>query len=89
MKTILQTHDARDYLKSEFLDHFLKGYEPLEENIAYFTAGPSGAGKTEFAQYMVEEVGGLIHLDIDAIREFFEPIGYDGSNSDLFQGPSS
>ena len=30
-----------------------------------------------------------IHLDIDLIRDFFKPLGYDGKNSDLFQKPAS
>ena len=30
-----------------------------------------------------------MHLDIDNVRDFFLPIGYDGSNSDLFQKPAS
>jgi len=31
----------------------------------------------------------IIHLDIDSIREYFTSIGYNGSNSELFQKPSS
>jgi len=57
--------------------------------MAFFTAGPSGAGKTEFVQEMLTIESDLVHLDIDRIREFFSDIGYDGSNSDLSQKPSS
>ncbi len=61
----------------------------MDEKIAYFTAGPSGAGKTEFIQQFLEVEQNLLHLDIDTIRSFFTSIGYDGSNSDMFQKPAS
>ena len=49
----------------------------------------SGAGKTEFIQQFLEVENNLVHLDIDNVRDFFIPIGYDGSNSDIFQKPAS
>lgn len=80
------------YLKENkqlLFERYLDGYSPLEEKIAYFTAGPSGAGKTEYAQQLTKAQNDLIHLDIDRIREFFSTIGYDGTNSDLYQRPAS
>jgi UDP-N-acetylglucosamine kinase len=84
--------EAIAYLKAnmdQFYSTFLDGHEVLSEKIAFFTAGPSGAGKTEFVQGILNVESDLVHLDIDSVREFFFSIGYDGSNSDLFQKPSS
>ena len=61
----------------------------MDEKIAYFTAGPSAAGKTEFIQKFLEFEANLVHLDIDTVRDFFKPVGYDGKNSDIFQKPAS
>lgn len=83
--------EAIDYLKKHkqtFFAHYLQSLNPLEEKAAFFTAGPSGAGKTEFAQSLLEIDTNLLHLDIDSVREFFTPIGYDGSNSDVYQKPA-
>ncbi len=77
--------DNREELFKSYLDNKF----PIDEKIAYFTAGPSGAGKTEFIQRFIEVETNLVHLDIDAIRDFFKSIGYDGSNSDIFQKPAS
>ncbi len=74
--------------KAKLFELYLDRYNPLEEQIAYFTAGPSGAGKTEYAQQLLETENNLIHLDIDKIREFFSEVGYDGNNSDLYQKPA-
>ena len=68
--------------------HYLDRYTPLEEKMAFFTAGPSGAGKTEFAQTLIDLQSDLVHLDIDSVRDFFKPLGYDGSNSDVYQQAS-
>lgn len=84
--------DAINYLKNtkdRFFEIYLKNCEPLENKTAIFTAGASGSGKTEFAEYILELEPNFIHLDIDSIREYFTPLGYDGSNSKLFQKPSS
>ncbi len=45
--------EAIQYLKEnrELLFHtYLEDFFPIDEKVAYFTAGPSGAGKTEFIQ---------------------------------------
>jgi len=57
--------------------------------IAIFTAGASGAGKTEYAISRIEKEDFLLHIDTDKIREFFTPIGYNGQNADEFQRISS
>jgi len=83
--------EALRYLKENkelLYEEYLNGHSPLEKKLAYFTAGPSGAGKTEFAQKLLDLQSDLVHLDIDRIREFFQPVGYDGSNSDIFQKPA-
>jgi len=57
--------------------------------IAIFTAGASGAGKTEYAISRIEKEDFLLHIDTDKIREFFAPIGYNGQNADEFQRVAS
>ncbi|MEN4054217.1 zeta toxin family protein [Sulfurimonas sp. NWX79] len=83
---------AIKYLKEnrkDFFNHYISDKFPIDEKITYFTAGPSGAGKTEFIQKFIEFESNLLHLDIDIIRDFFKPVGYDGKNSDIFQKPAS
>jgi predicted ABC-type ATPase len=83
--------EALKYIKENkelFYAKYLDNHTPLEEKVAFFTAGPSGAGKTEFAQKLLDLQSDLVHLDIDKIRDFFQPVGYDGNNSNLFQIPA-
>lgn len=75
--------------KKDFLKKYLNGYEIQEIKTAIFTAGASGAGKTEYAISRKEKEPFLLHMDIDNIREFFSPIGYNGSNSSDYQRPAS
>lgn len=93
MKTKIEVEKkAIKYLKNNrelLFNTYLDKYFPIDEKVAYFTAGPSGAGKTEFIQQFLEVENNLVHLDIDNVRDFFIPIGYDGSNSDVFQKPAS
>jgi len=84
-KALKYLKENRELLYSTYLDDF----SPIAEKVIYFTAGPSGAGKTEFIQKFLKTEKNLVHLDIDKIRDFFIPIGYDGQNSDLFQKPAS
>jgi len=84
-KAIKYLKENKELLFHTYLDNFF----PIDEKVAYFTAGPSGAGKTEFIQQFLEVESNLLHLDIDNVREFFIPVGYNGSNSDLFQKPAS
>jgi len=75
--------------KKDFLKKYLNGYEIQEIKTAIFTAGASGAGKTEYAISRKGKEPFLLHMDIDNIREFFSPIGYNGSNSSDYQRPAS
>ena len=84
--------EAIVYLKKHrklLYDTYLTNYIPTDEKVAYFTAGPSGAGKTEFTIEFLKNQNSIFHLDIDLVRDFFKPLGYDGKNSDLFQKPAS
>ena len=84
--------EAIVYLKKHrelLYDTYLTNYIPTDEKVAYFTAGPSGAGKTEFVQKIIQTENNLVHLDIDLVRDFFKPLGYNGKNSDIFQKPAS
>jgi len=86
------TKEALVYLKSKkelLFQKYLDGHVKVEPQMAFFTAGPSGAGKTEFAQELLEIERELVHLDIDSVRDFFIPIGYNGTNSDIFQLPAN
>jgi len=83
---------ALEYLKinkQEFLKCYLADLEVQEIKTAIFTAGASGAGKTEYAISRKEKETFLLHLDIDEVREFFTPIGYNGTNSSDYQKPAS
>lgn len=83
---------ALNYLKDnkkDFFKKYLNGYEVQDIKTAIFTAGASGAGKTEYAISRKEKEPFLLHMDIDEIRDFFSPIGYDGSNSSDYQKPAS
>lgn len=84
--------EAIKYLKANrelLYNTYLDGFAPIDEKVVYFTAGPSGAGKTEFIYKFLKTEENLVHLDIDTIRNFFIPMGYDGKNSDIFQKPAS
>lgn len=90
MKNIEQK--AIDYLndnKQAFLEQYTYGIVPIDDKSVIFTAGMSGVGKTEFADYLKEQTENLLHIDTDEIRKFFQPIGYDGQNSDAFQKVAS
>ncbi len=85
---------AIEYLKAnkqQFFEQYLSGIEPQTEGhkTAIFTAGASGAGKTEYAIDRKRKEPFLLHVDIDGIREFFTSVGYDGSNSSEYQTPST
>ncbi len=83
--------EALKYIKENkelLYEKYLNNYSPIETRMAFFTAGPSGAGKTEFAQKLLDLQSDLVHLDIDRIRDFFQPAGYDGNNSNIFQTPA-
>ena len=83
---------ALNYLKDnkkDFLEKYLNGYEVQEIKTAIFTAGASGAGKTEYAISRKEKEPFLLHMDIDEVRNFFSSVGYNGTNSSDYQRPSS
>jgi len=75
--------------KKDFLIKYSKGIIPSKEKVALFTAGMSGVGKTELATALKESNPYLLHIDTDEIRNFFEPIGYDGQNATIYQKGSS
>ncbi len=77
--------------KEQFFKEYFSKIEMQEEipKNAIFTAGASGAGKTEYAIDRKRKEPFLLHIDIDSVRDFFEPMGYNGSNADEYQKPSS
>ncbi len=75
--------------KKAFLELYSRGIEPSEEKYVIFTAGMSGVGKTETSETLAKQDKTLLHIDTDKIREFFQPVGYDGQNSDEFQKVAS
>lgn len=70
--------EALNYLKDnkkEFLEKYLNGYEVQEIKTAIFTAGASGAGKTEYAISRKEKEPFLLHMDFDTtllIKSIFQ-----------------
>lgn len=83
---------ALEYLKEnkkEFLNKYLDGFKTQNIKTAIFTAGASGAGKTEYAISRKEKEPFLLHMDIDEVRNFFSSVGYNGTNSSDYQRPSS
>lgn len=83
---------ALEYLKEnreEFLSKYISGYSIQDIKTAIFTAGASGAGKTEYAISRKSKESFLLHIDIDEVRDFFVPIGYSGTNSSEYQKPAS
>lgn len=75
--------------KKEFLNKYLEGFETQDIKTAIFTAGASGAGKTEYAISRKEKEPFLLHMDIDDVRNFFSPVGYNGTNSSDYQKTAS
>ena len=83
---------ALKYLKENkktFFEEYLDGFEVQDIKTAIFTAGASGAGKTEYAISRKEKEPFLLHMDIDAVRDFFSHVGYNGTNSSDYQRPAS
>lgn len=83
---------AIEYLNSNkkiFFERYTQNIKQSNNKLAIFTAGMSGVGKTEFAIYLKEHSNELLHIDTDEIRKFFQPVGYNGQNADIFQKPSS
>ena len=83
---------ALEYLKEnkkEFFNNYLDGFKTQNIKTAIFTAGASGAGKTEYAISRKEKEPFLLHMDIDEVRNFFSSVGYNGTNSSDYQRPSS
>ena len=57
-----------------------------EEPITIFMAGVPGAGKTEISKNIIKEKEiKPVRIDADDIRKLFKDIGYNGTNSDIFQ----
>ena len=63
--------------------------------ITLFTAGATGAGKTEFSITLARILAGreiptyLVRIDADHIRELFKQFGYDGTNAAAFSRSTS
>ena len=74
--------------KRKFLDSYIKNISPQTKRIALFTAGCSGAGKTEYASYKLTQDENLLHIDTDRVRNFFIPLGYNGKNAETYQSAS-
>ena len=75
--------------KDKLFKTYFNNIQVVEPKIVIFTAGASGAGKTEYSKSRIKKEPYLLHLDTDEIREFFRPIGYNGSNSNEYQQAAS
>ncbi len=88
-ETIKKSIEYLNQNKKDFFQKYTKNIEPSNDKKAIFTAGMSGAGKTELAISLKEDDLSLLHIDTDDIREFFKSVGYNGSNSNLYQKAAS
>lgn len=79
---------VKDHRKA-LVTTFTKGYKEShpEKPLSIFLAGSPGAGKTEYAQSIVDLGSALLRIEADAIREWL-PM-YTGSNSDKVQQAAS
>lgn len=79
---------VKDHRK-ELIAEFTKGYREShpEVPLSIFLAGSPGAGKTEYAQSIVDLGSALLRIEADAVREWL-PM-YTGSNSDSVQQAAS
>jgi len=75
--------------KEKLFETYVKKAKAVEHKIVIFTAGASGAGKTEYSKSRIKKEPYLLHLDTDEIREFFKPIGYNGTNASEYQKAAS
>ena len=75
--------------KEKLFETYFKKAKAVEPKIVIFTAGASGAGKTEYSKSRIKKEPYLLHLDTDEIREFFRPIGYNGTNASEYQKAAS
>ncbi len=75
--------------KNRLFENYLKSNYRAEPRIVIFMAGASGAGKTEYCKSRILNDSSLLHLDTDEIRDFFAPIGYNGTNASEFQQVAS
>jgi UDP-N-acetylglucosamine kinase len=63
-------------------------YPPEEHPVSVFMAGSPGAGKTEAAIELIQEIGSpIVRIDVDELRK--ECPGYTGDNAWLFQKAAS
>ena len=63
----------------------IKNFTEEEYPISIFMAGSPGAGKTESSIRILRNVGNILRIDADELREHFRECGYKGHNSHLFQ----
>jgi len=75
--------------KNKFFKTYFDTIQVVEPKIVIFTAGASGAGKTEYSKSRIQIEPYLLHLDTDEIRDFFKPIGYNGNNANEYQQVAS
>ena len=78
--------------KKEILSKFIgANVKSNKSPVFFFMAGAPGAGKTETSKWLInilqkEKVpDGIVRIDADEIRKIFEPLGYNGKNSDDYK----
>src|SRR3989344_3000597 len=83
--------EARVYVKEhrdEIVAKFVSGIESVETPVSIFMAGSPGAGKTEFSQRLLEELGGnMVRIDADDVRDMLPQ--YQGANAYVVQGAAA
>jgi len=79
---------ALQYLKENktlLLETYLKECKRVEPNVVIFTAGASGAGKTEYALTRKENEPHLVHIDTDLKETFSYLLDTTGKTLLLFK----
>ena len=71
--------------KENIINRFCSDVEVTERPSVIFMCGSSGAGKTEEARSLKEDIGyrHYVHIEQDAIKEMIP--GYTGGNAEIFQ----
>ena len=95
---ILAEHDIENYKKwakanREIIAQELTDTSLLDTDdnpVSVFMAGSPGAGKTESSVQLIKTFHRkILRIDTDEYRKYFESMGYNGSNSHIYQGPAS
>ena len=83
--------ESKEYVKQNWrgiVSTYIGGFQPVERPVSIFMAGSPGAGKTEFSNRLIEDLGGnIVHIDADTVRDKLPH--YHGGNAAIVQGAAA